>query len=48
MTAIDFPSSPIPGQTFVTQGVTFVWNGVLWTAPIPRPVGYTGSHGITF
>ena len=48
MTALDFPSSPTLGQTFISHGVTFVWDGVKWNKPIPRPVGYTGSQGITF
>jgi hypothetical protein len=28
---LDFPNSPINGQTFTSGGVTWVWNGTTWT-----------------
>jgi hypothetical protein len=28
--ALNFPNSPIPGQTFTDQGRTFTWNGTVW------------------
>ena len=30
--AVDFPSSPNPGEQFTSGGVTWVWDGVKWTA----------------
>lgn len=31
--SLNFPSSPTPGQTFTSQGVTFVWTGTVWVVP---------------
>ena len=30
--AVDFPSSPIVGQTFTSGGVVWMWDGVKWTS----------------
>jgi hypothetical protein len=32
MAALDFPASPTVGQTYVANGVTFVWDGVSWNS----------------
>lgn len=37
--SLSFPSSPAPGDTFITQGITFVWTGTVWAVP---------PNGLTF
>ena len=32
MAAVDFPSSPTPGQTYTQAGATWTWDGVKWVA----------------
>lgn len=31
--SLNFPPSPAPGDTFTSQGVTFVWTGTVWVIP---------------
>lgn len=31
--SLNFPASPVPGQRFTDQGVTFVWTGAVWVVP---------------
>ncbi len=31
--SLNFPSSPVPGETYTAQGVTFVWTGTVWVMP---------------
>lgn len=31
--SLSFPSSPAPGDSFTTQGITFVWTGTVWAVP---------------
>jgi hypothetical protein len=40
MPVIDFPSSPIPGQTYTYAGITYTYNGYAWI-----PNGTSGSTG---
>jgi len=42
--AFDFPSSPTPGQVYVSGGVTFTYNGYAWD----RQGSGTGSGGAGF
>jgi len=37
---IDFPANPTPGQTFVNQGITWLWDGVKWTMGGTSPVNF--------
>jgi hypothetical protein len=37
--SLSFPSSPAPGDSFITQGITFVWTGTVWAVP---------PNGLTF
>jgi hypothetical protein len=37
--SLSFPSSPSPGDSFITQGITFVWTGTVWAVP---------PNGLTF
>ena len=41
MAAFDFPNSPSNGQTYSANGVTFTWNGSVWT----RTSASTGAQG---
>ena len=31
--SLNFPSAPTPGQTYTSEGVTFVWTGIVWVVP---------------
>jgi hypothetical protein len=37
--AINFPSSPTPGQTFTAGSVSYTWDGTVWTALASAGVG---------
>jgi hypothetical protein len=43
MAAFDFPNSPSVGNTYTANGVTFQWNGSVWT----RYSASTGAQGST-
>ena len=43
MAAFDFPNSPSNGDTYTANGVTFQWNGSVWT----RYSASTGAQGST-
>ena len=43
MAAFDFPNSPSVGNTYTANGVTFQWNGSVWT----RYSASTGAQGAT-
>ena len=45
MTAIDFPNSPLLGETFSVNNRTWIWTGVTWDAVV-TPVG-VAIGGIT-
>ena len=34
MAAFDFPNSPSTNDTYSANGVTFQWNGSVWTSTI--------------
>lgn len=38
--ALNFPSSPVVGQEYTAQGVTFVWSGALWAVLGPANFAY--------
>ena len=31
--SLNFPATPAPGDTFTSEGVTFVWTGTVWVIP---------------
>jgi hypothetical protein len=48
MTAIDFPSSPTPGQLFTVGDITWEWTGTVWQgigSVITGPEGPEGPAG---
>jgi hypothetical protein len=49
MTAIDFPSSPTPGQLFTVGDITWEWTGTVWkglgTKGDTGPAGPAGADG---
>lgn len=45
--AIDFPTSPSPGDTYSFSGRTWTWNGTGWVATTGGPQGVTGPTGAT-
>jgi hypothetical protein len=50
MAAIDFPSSPTNGQTFISGSKTYTYNATkgYWViSNFDSPIGYTGSRGDT-
>ena len=46
MAAFDFPNSPSNGDTYTANGVTFQWNGSVWTR-YSASMGAQGSTGPT-
>jgi hypothetical protein len=46
--AMDFPNSPVVGQTFSSGSRTWVWTGTTWDSPTPGGTGIVGSAGGTF
>jgi len=56
MTALNFQNSPEVNDVFITNGKTYVWNGVSWnnissgftgSAGVAGEAGFTGSVGFT-
>jgi hypothetical protein len=48
MAAIDFPNSPIIGQSFTVGEITWTWTGVVWKSigtAVPGPTGPAGANG---
>jgi len=44
---IDFPDAPVIGETFISGGRTWQWNGSVWnTVAASGPTGPTGPQGI--
>lgn len=35
--ALNFPANPVQNQVYTAEGVSFVWNGVLWAVLDPFP-----------
>ena len=47
MSAIDFPNSPNPGETFGANGNVWEWTGTVWKVVRVTPTGPTGAQGET-
>lgn len=45
--AIPWPASPTIGQTFTYGGITYTWNGVIWSYSVTRSPGSVGSVAVT-
>ena len=47
MAAFDFPNSPSTNDTYTANGVTFQWNGSVWTrySASQGAQGSTGAQG---
>lgn len=45
MTTLNFPSSPVVGQVFTAEGVSFVWSGAVWYVLDPFPWA-TAAEGL--
>lgn len=43
--ALNFPSAPTVGQRYTAEGVTFVWNGTLWSVETSFPWA-TNAEGV--
>lgn len=48
MTTLNFPSSPVVGQVFTAEGMSFVWSGEVWYVlnPFPWASDTQGAAGI--
>jgi len=44
--AIDFPSNPILGQSFTSDGAVYTWNGYAWTGGLPISLATPGVSGL--
>lgn len=45
MAVLNFPGSPLPGNQYTENGVTWQWDGISWNVVGSTQNGYTGSAG---